>query len=145
MKKANITDIITWNAGGESGILAVVEYGDNKIQGEEETKKYEEYLKFVLGQITANIGKTKDFEFSSKTELPERPEKIFRYGCEKVTVSVSGDNPACHQWLKRKIEESFIPCLIAFDMADLAGEFIKAGKHMLDGFIITIRQMKKEE
>lgn len=144
MKKAASDFAITWIAGGVGNINAVVEYDGKKIKGSGETKNYEEFLRSVVGRIATAVGKTE--EFKVETEFQEKPEKMYRYGGEKLTITISGDNPACHKRIKKAIEGVFGAHRFAGDMADLADQFIDTTKDVIHGFVICIARIfdKKE-
>lgn len=145
MEKATCNLAIAYKGGGKGDIVAVVEYDGQKIKNEEEVKYYEEFLKSVIGRIATAVGKAEDIGFGVTTKFPKQPEKVFRYGGEKLTITITGDNPACHALIKRRIEKVYGAHRCAEDLADLADQFIGTTKDVCHGFMICVRRFIKDE
>ena len=122
MKKLKNEFIIRWNVGGgESKILCVVEYNGNKVK-KDQVEAFQESVKTALGNIIAGIGKNKMFEFSVKTSFAEEAEQPAPYIGEKLTVKVTGDNPACFLMLKGKIEGLFKAHRLGKEIGDVLNQ-----------------------
>jgi len=146
MEKATMNYAIAYNGGGNGDIVAVVEYDGQKVKNAEEVKYYKEFLESVIGRITTAVGKAEDIGFDVTTKFPEKPERKFRYGGEKLTITITGDNPACHALIKRRIEKVYGAHRCAEDLADLADQFIDTTKDVIHGVVICFGRFfdKKE-
>lgn len=140
MKKEKIPFVIKWKAGGETKIDLTVQYNGNKANKQ---PNFQEGLKSKLGSIIARIGENKKFEFSVKTPYKKEVEGCCYYG-EKLTVKISGDNPACAEMLKRQIEGSFESEVLADKVIETMGQAVETMSQAADTAIAATKKFVKE-
>ena len=135
MKKMKSEFTIQWNAGGESKIVCVVEYNGNNVK-KDQVEAFQKSVKTVLGNIIAGIGKNKMFGFSVKTSAEEAEQSVPYIG-EKLTVKITGDNPACFLMLKGKIEGLYKAHRLGKEIGDVLSQAtetaVDVSRQIMDG------------
>ena len=139
-KNFNFKFKINWVNGGSSEIRATVE--SNKKLKEEEIEDYKKFLEQTLHTIISQIGKDRMLPFNVETKVAAATEKKnYHYGDETINVSITGDNPACHKILKKRIESAFGAYRFSNDIYSILDDALNTVKDAGRGFVIIIERL----
>ena len=135
---------INWVNGGSGKIMVTVE--SKKQMKKDEMADYKKFLERTLHMIISQIGKDRMLPFNVETTVADATEKKnYHYGDETINVTVTGDNPACHKILKKRIEAAFGAYRFSNDICSILDDAFNTVKDAGRGFVIIIERLVQDE